>query len=110
MNRLRRTQLHPQEADRHGRFAARPGTAGLLRPGWVARHSLSTYQCQGGQDQMQAIVFDFGNVIGFFDHRITTRRLAPYGDLSAEELFARLYGGALEDDYERGRLTTAEFI
>jgi FMN phosphatase YigB (HAD superfamily) len=59
---------------------------------------------------MQAIVFDFGNVIGFFDHRITTRRLAAYGDLSAEELFARLYGGVLEDDYERGRLTTAEFI
>ena len=59
---------------------------------------------------MQAIVFDFGNVVGFFDHRRTTRRLAPYGDLSAEELFARLYGGALEDDYDRGQLTTAEFV
>jgi putative hydrolase of the HAD superfamily len=59
---------------------------------------------------IQAIVFDFGNVIGFFDHRPALRRLAEHGELSAEEIYAFLYGGTLEDDYESGRLSTAEFL
>lgn len=59
---------------------------------------------------IQAIVFDFGNVVGFFDHRLVTSRLLPYADLPADELHRRIFGGVLEDEYEKGHVTSAEFL
>lgn len=59
---------------------------------------------------IRAIVFDFGNVVAFFDHRRAARQLARYGALPAETVYQHLFGGPLEDDYESGRLTTAEYI
>jgi FMN phosphatase YigB (HAD superfamily) len=59
---------------------------------------------------MRAIVFDFGNVIGFFDHRRAMARLAEHGELSPEAMMAQLFGGALEDAYESGRLGTADYL
>jgi glucose-1-phosphatase len=59
---------------------------------------------------IRAITFDFGKVIGFFDHRLTSQRLAAHSTLPPDELHAQLYGGDLEEAYERGRLSTAEFL
>ena len=59
---------------------------------------------------IKAIVFDFGQVVGLFDHRVTTNRLVSSASLSPDELHGRLFGTALEDDYESGRLTTAQFL
>jgi glucose-1-phosphatase len=59
---------------------------------------------------IKTLIFDFGNVVGFFDHRLTTRRLVRYSTLPADTLHANLFASELEDDYEAGRLTTAEFV
>jgi glucose-1-phosphatase len=59
---------------------------------------------------ISTIVFDFGNVIGFFDYRLTTDRLARHCDLSPDVIQQRIYGGALEDAYESGRMTSVEFL
>jgi putative hydrolase of the HAD superfamily len=59
---------------------------------------------------ISTVVFDFGNVLGFFDYRITTTRLARHCDLSADVLQQRIYGGELEDAYESGRITSVEFL
>jgi putative hydrolase of the HAD superfamily len=59
---------------------------------------------------MKAAVFDFGNVLAFFDYRRTTAALAAHTDLSVAELHRRLYGGPLEHDYDAGRLSTADFL
>ncbi len=59
---------------------------------------------------ISTIVFDFGNVIGFFDYRLTTDRLARHCDLSADVIQQRIYGGELEDAYESGRITSVEFL
>ncbi|HEV3263440.1 MAG TPA: HAD family phosphatase [Gemmataceae bacterium] len=59
---------------------------------------------------MKALVFDFGNVICFFDHHRATDRLAEYADLSSEAMVAQLFGGSLEEDYESGWLSTAEYL
>jgi putative hydrolase of the HAD superfamily len=58
---------------------------------------------------IRTIVFDFGNVVGFFDHRLTTNRLAPYAGISADSLHAILFASSLADEYESGGLTTDEF-
>jgi HAD superfamily hydrolase (TIGR01509 family) len=59
---------------------------------------------------IKTIVFDFGRVVGFFDHHLTSRRLASYGGLPAEALHSLLFSGSLEDDYESGRISTTEFL
>lgn len=59
---------------------------------------------------IRAVIFDFGNVVGFFDHHRTTARLVPHSRLSPEALHVRLFGSALENDYDCGRLTTPEFL
>ncbi len=55
---------------------------------------------------ISTIVFDFGNVLGFFSHRKAAEQLAAYSPTSAEAIQAYLFGGRLEDDYEAGRLAT----
>ena len=59
---------------------------------------------------MQAVIFDFGNVVGFFDHYKTLRRLEPFTDMSAREMLHAVYQGTLEDDFESGRLSVEDFL
>jgi len=59
---------------------------------------------------IRTIFFDFGNVIGFFDHQRAIEKLVKFTDLNAIELSLRLYGGPIVDDYEVGKLTTAEYV
>jgi glucose-1-phosphatase len=54
-------------------------------------------------------VLDFGNVVAFFDHRLTTNRLAPYAGVSADALHDFVFRRILSD-YETGRLSTNEFL
>jgi putative hydrolase of the HAD superfamily len=58
----------------------------------------------------KTIIFDFGNVIGFFDYQRTTDRLARHSPLSSDAIRQLIYGGELEDAYERGRLSSAGFL
>src|SRR5712692_6661986 len=59
---------------------------------------------------IKTLIFDFGNVIGFFDHRLASSRLAEQAGVAVEEMHVFLWDGPLEDDYEAGRISTAEFL
>ncbi|HEX4608080.1 MAG TPA: HAD family phosphatase [Urbifossiella sp.] len=59
---------------------------------------------------IRTIVFDFGNVVAFFDHGRSVAKLAPHGPLAPVELALRIYGDPIADDYERGFLSTTEFV
>ena len=59
---------------------------------------------------IRAIIFDFGNVIGFFDHRRTVSQLARFTDLPPTDVTRILYNGELEDAYERGLIDTASYL
>lgn len=59
---------------------------------------------------IRTLVFDFGNVVGFFSHRQAAEQLAVYSSLDADDLLAFLAAGNLEDDYESGRLSTAALM
>lgn len=59
---------------------------------------------------MKTIIFDFGNVVGFFDHQRTLQRLRPFSPLSTEEMYASVYGGALEDQFERGQIPVPSLL
>lgn len=59
---------------------------------------------------IRTIYFDFGNVVAFFDHQRAVDRLAAFTKTPAVELAIALYGGPIADDYECGRIATAEFV
>ncbi len=59
---------------------------------------------------MHTLFFDFGNVIGFFDHRIAVRQFTRDCDLDEDACFAAIYDVASENDFEAGRISGEEFI
>jgi len=59
---------------------------------------------------MRTLFIDFGNVLGFFDHSRAVAQLVNHSPLDADALDHAVYGGQAMDDYESGRLTTAEFF
>jgi putative hydrolase of the HAD superfamily len=59
---------------------------------------------------VKTIIFDFGNVVGFFDHMRTLRRLEPFTDMPAEEMFHRIYASDLEDAFESNLIDELEFL
>ena len=59
---------------------------------------------------MKTLIFDFGNVVGFFDHRRTLDRLVAFTDMSAREMFEDIYTGRLEEEFESGRIGEVEFL
>ncbi|VTR97890.1 HAD family hydrolase [Tuwongella immobilis] len=59
---------------------------------------------------IRTLVFDFGNVIGRFDHSRTVARLASRSPLAPTELALMLFGSPLNDDYETGRISTRQYL
>ena len=59
---------------------------------------------------MQAIIFDFGNVIGFFDHYRALEKIRRFTRQTPAEMHRAIYDGDLEDAYESGRMTNADFL
>jgi glucose-1-phosphatase len=55
------------------------------------------------------LVFDFGNVLGFFSHRQAAEQLAAYSPLSVDEILNLYLDHQLEDDFESGRISLPDF-
>jgi putative hydrolase of the HAD superfamily len=60
--------------------------------------------------QIKTIVFDFGKVIGFFDHELVYEKLAPLAGVSGETVRSVLFDAQLEVEYESGRMTTTDLL
>src|SRR5258708_1639979 len=59
---------------------------------------------------MKTIIFDFGNVVGFFDHQRTLQKLRPHSPLTPAQMYASVYDSPLEDQFERGELSVPEIL
>jgi putative hydrolase of the HAD superfamily len=59
---------------------------------------------------IRTVIFDFGNVVAFFDHSRAVERLARYTGFPPVEIALKLYGSQIEDSYERGLIDTAEYV
>lgn len=59
---------------------------------------------------IKTVIFDFGNVVAFFDHSRAVARLAQYTEFPPVEVALKLYGSHIEDAYERGAIDTAEYV
>jgi len=63
-----------------------------------------------GSNVIRTIFFDFGNVLAMFDHGRAIAQLKAFTDVPPIELALALYGNPLEDAYERGRISTGEYV
>jgi putative hydrolase of the HAD superfamily len=62
---------------------------------------------------IKCLIFDFGNVIAFFDHRKACRQLAKISSnhFDGNEIYEEVFKpGGLEEKYDRGVISTDEFI
>src|SRR5437773_2477875 len=59
---------------------------------------------------IHTILFDFGNVVAYFDHRRATRRFVERSHLTEAAIFDAIYNTRLEDDFESGRIAPDAFV
>lgn len=59
---------------------------------------------------IRAILFDFGNVIAFFDHRRATRRFAESSPMDPAAMYHAIYDNELEHEFESGRIDAYDFV
>jgi glucose-1-phosphatase len=58
------------------------------------------------------VLCDFGNVLAFFDHSKAARQLAALARprIEAQRVFDRVFSTPLEERYDSGQMSTADFI
>lgn len=61
-------------------------------------------------NQIKAIIFDLGNVLVDFDHRIAARRISYFCDKTPEEIFNLFFDSPVTTLFEEGKITCAEFF
>jgi glucose-1-phosphatase len=59
---------------------------------------------------MKAIIFDLGNVLIDFDHRIAARRISNFSNRKEEEIFSMFFDSELTGSFEEGRISPGEFF
>ena len=55
------------------------------------------------------IYFDLGNVLLFFDHHLAARQMAAIAGITEELAWQTVFEGALENDYEAGKISSQDF-
>lgn len=77
-------------------------------------HQQSHYKCSvcGKTIGVECLIFDFGNVIGFFDHMLACEKLAKMSSsgLTGQQVYDAIFTGGLEAQYDRGEVSTATFL
>lgn len=76
----------------------------------VARSSLPLKEPPLPPSMIQAVIFDFGNVLCAFDNGRTAAALAPVCGLSPGELARRIQGSDLPRAYEAGEIPSPGFL
>lgn len=60
--------------------------------------------------RIKAIIFDLGNVLIDFNHRIAAKRMAKFCDKSAREIFNLFFDSELTALFEEGKISPSEFF
>jgi FMN phosphatase YigB (HAD superfamily) len=59
---------------------------------------------------MKAVVFDLGNVLLDFDHRIAANRIGQYSGLSAREIYDLFFDSDVTQLFEQGKISREDFF
>jgi putative hydrolase of the HAD superfamily len=59
---------------------------------------------------IKAIIFDLGNVLIDFDHRIAARKISKFTDKTGEEIYALFFDSGLTGLFEEGKIAPRKFF
>ena len=59
---------------------------------------------------IKAVIFDLGNVLLDFDHRISTRRVKEFTDKSEKEIYELFFDSAVTEIFEEGKIQPVDFF
>ena len=60
--------------------------------------------------KIKGAIFDLGNVLLDFDHRIAAQRLSRFTDRSAEQIYSLFFDSALTGFFEEGKISAQDFF
>lgn len=60
--------------------------------------------------KIRAVIFDLGNVLVDFDHRIAAQRIASFTGKTPQEIFNLFFDSELTELFEEGRIAPEEFF
>lgn len=63
-----------------------------------------------GNNKIESVIFDLGNVLIDFDHRLAARRISGFADKSGEEIFALFFDSELTALFEAGKISPLQFF
>lgn len=81
----------------------------IAEAGALWDYGMSEISRRANGSPVSTVVFDFGNVLGFFSHRKAAEQLAVYSPLSADDILHRYLDPQMEDDFESGRMSLPAF-
>jgi putative hydrolase of the HAD superfamily len=61
-------------------------------------------------NNIEAVVFDLGNVLIDFDHTIAAKKISRFADKSLQEIFALFFDSGLTGLFEEGKISSREFF
>ena len=61
-------------------------------------------------DNIKAVIFDLGNVLVNFDHRIAAGKISKFTDKSPDEIFNLFFDSGLTGLFEEGKISPQEFF
>lgn len=62
------------------------------------------------EDKIQAVIFDLGNVLIGFDHRIAVKKILEHTTLSAQGIYDLFFDSELTQNFEKGKINPLEFF
>ncbi len=63
-----------------------------------------------GNDRIEAIIFDLGNVLVDFDHMIAAKRISIFTDKTPQEIFNLFFDSELTALFEEGKINPLKFF
>jgi putative hydrolase of the HAD superfamily len=62
-----------------------------------------------GENGIEAVIFDLGNVLISFDHTIAAKRIAPFTDKTEKEIFGLFFDSGITGLFEEGKISPQDF-
>ncbi len=56
------------------------------------------------------VYFDLGNVLLYFDHSLSMRKMAKVADIAADQMHSIVFDGNLQIEYESGWISGSQFV
>jgi len=60
--------------------------------------------------KIKAVIFDLGNVLVDFDHRIAAKRISKFSDKAPEDIFNLFFDSNLTELFEEGKISPQDFF